>query len=57
MKDNFLLTLAIAEDATDTAYILYDGHSSYAEFPYASLKRENERNSDAISALVKSTIK
>jgi len=57
MKDNFLLTLAISDDATETAYILYDGHSSYDEIPYAALKRENERNSDAISALVKSTIR
>jgi len=57
MKDNFLLTFAIADDATETAYILYDGHSSYDEIPYAALKRENERNSDAIAALVKSTIK
>lgn len=54
MKDNFLLTFAIADDATETAYILYDGHSSYDEYPYSALKRENERNADAIGALVKS---
>lgn len=57
MKDNFLLTLVIADDATETAYLLYDGHSSYDEYPYSAMKRENERNADAISALVKSSIR
>ena len=54
MKDSFLLTFVIADDATETAYILYDGHSSYAEYPYSALKRENERNADTMSALAKS---
>lgn len=54
MKDNFLLSFVIADDITETAYILYDGHTSYEEYPYSALKRENERNADAVTALSKS---
>lgn len=54
MKDNFLLTFVIADDMTETAYILYDGHSTYEEYPYSALKRENERTADAMSAISKS---
>lgn len=54
MKDNFLLTFVIADDATETAYILYDGHSSYEEIPYSAMRRENERTADAMSAISKS---
>ena len=54
MRDNFLLTFVIADDMTETAYVLYDGHSSYEEYPYSVLKRENERTADAMSAISKS---
>ena len=54
MKDNFLLTFVITDDMTETAYILYDGHTSYEEYPYSALKRENERTADAMSAITKS---
>ena len=54
MRDNFLLTFVIADDMTETAYILYDGHSTYEEYPYSALKRENERTADAMSAISKS---
>lgn len=54
MKDNFLLTFVITDDMTDTAYILYDGHTTYEEYPYSALKRENERTADAMSAITKS---
>lgn len=54
MRDNFLLTFVIADDMTDTAYIMYDGHSTYEEYPYSALKRENERTADAMSAISKS---
>lgn len=53
IKDSFLLALVITDDATDTAYIMYDGHSNYEEYPYSSLKRENEKTSDAINAMIK----
>lgn len=53
IKDNFLLSLIITDDATDTAYILYDGHTDYEEYPYASMKRENEKVNDEINALIK----
>lgn len=54
MRDNFLLTFVIADDMTETAYIMYDGHSTYEEYPYSALKRENERTADAMSAISKS---
>lgn len=54
MKDNFLLTLVIADDATDTAYVLYDGHTSYEDLPYSSMRRENERAASAMEAIGKS---
>ena len=54
MKDNFLLTFVIADDITETAYIMYDGHTSYDEVPYSALKRDNERTADAMSVLSKS---
>jgi hypothetical protein len=53
IKDNFLLALVITDDATETAYIMYDGHSSYEEYPYKTLKRENEKTSDAIDSMIK----
>lgn len=53
IKDNFLLALVITDDATETAYILYDGHSDYDEYPYNSMKRENEKVNDEINALIK----
>lgn len=54
MKDNYLLTFVIADDATETAYVLYDGHTSYEELPYSAMRRENERTADAMSAISKS---
>lgn len=54
MRDNFLLTFVIADDMTETVYIMYDGHSTYEEYPYSALKRENERTADAMSAISKS---
>ena len=54
MRDNFLLTFVIADDMTETAYIMYDGHTTYEEYPYSALKRENERTADAMSAISKS---
>lgn len=54
MKYNFLLTFVIADEASETVYILYDGHTSYEEVPYSSMRRENERTADAMSAISKS---
>lgn len=53
IKDMFLLALVITDDATETAYVMYDGHSSYEEYPYSSLKRENEKTTDAVNAMIK----
>lgn len=53
IKDNMLLALVITDDATETAYVLYDGHSEYEEYPYATMKRENEKVNDEINALIK----
>lgn len=53
IKDNFLLAFVITDDATETAYILYDGHSDYEEYPYNTLKRENEKVNDEINAMIK----
>ena len=53
MKDNFLLTFVIADDVTETAYVLYDGHNDFDEFPYSTIKRENEKNNDIINSLIK----
>ena len=53
IKDNFLLAFVITDDATETAYVLYDGHSDYEEYPYNSLKRENEKVNDEINAMIK----
>lgn len=53
ITDNFLLAFVITDDATETAYILYDGHSDYEEYPYNSLKRDNEKVNDEINAMIK----
>ncbi len=53
IKDSFLLGLVICDEATETAYIMYDGHSNYEEYPYSSLKRENEKVNDEINAMIK----
>lgn len=53
IKDNFLIALVITDDATETAYVLYDGHSNYEEYPYTSIKRDNEKVNDEINAMIK----
>ena len=53
IKDNFLIALVITDDATETAYVLYDGHSDYEEYPYTSIKRDNEKVNDEINAMIK----
>lgn len=53
VKDMFLLGFVIVDEATETAYILYDGHSDYEEYPFRTLKRENDKTSDAIDAMIK----
>lgn len=53
IKDNFLLALVITDDATETAYIMYDGHSEWEEYPYNAIKRENEKVNDEVNALIK----
>ena len=53
VKDMFLLGFVIIDEATETAYILYDGHSDYEEYPFRTLKRENDKTSDAIDAMIK----
>lgn len=53
IKDTFLLALVITDDATETAYIMYDGHSSYEEYPYSSLRRENDKRDSEVENLIK----
>lgn len=53
IKDNFLLALVITDDATETAYIMYDGHSEWEEYPYNSIKRDNDKVNDEVNALIK----
>ena len=53
IKDTFLLALVITDDATETAYILYDGHSEYEEYPYSSLKRENDKSASHVDTIIK----
>ena len=53
MRDNFLLTLAIVDDVTETAYIMYDGHDNYQEYPFSYIKKENSKNEDIVNALIK----
>ena len=56
MKDNFLLTFVVTDDVTETAWVLYDGHNQFDEFPYSTIKRENEKNNDMVNALVKNLL-
>lgn len=53
MKDNFLLSFVVVDDITETAYVLIDGHADFEEYPYTSIKRENQKNSEAINALLR----
>ena len=53
MKDNFLLTFVISDDVTETLYVMYDGDTRFSEFPFATIKRENNKNEDIVNALIK----
>lgn len=53
VEDNFLLSLVITDDNAKTAYILYDSHTAYEEYPYKSLKRDNDKTSDTVDSLIK----
>lgn len=53
MTDNFLLSFIVVDDITETAYVLVDGHNDFEEYPYTSIKRENQKNSEAINALLR----
>ena len=53
MTDNFLLSFVITDDVSETVYVLYDGHQDFQEFPYTTIKRENNKNEDIVNALIK----
>lgn len=53
MKDNFLLSFVISDDVTETLYIMYDGDTQFSEFPFSTIKRENNKNEDIVNALIK----
>lgn len=53
MKDNFLLSFVISDDVTETLYVMYDGDTQFSEFPFTSVKRENNKNEDIVNALIK----
>ena len=53
IKDYFLLGIMIVDDMLDTAYILYDGFSEYAEYPYSMMMRENETSDKEIKNLLR----
>lgn len=42
LKEHFLLGLIIIDDMMETCYILYNGFSEFAEYPYSILSKENE---------------
>lgn len=53
MKDNFLLSFVISDDVTETLYVMNDGDTQFSEFPFSSVKRENNKNEDIVNALIK----
>lgn len=53
MKDNFLLSLVVTDDVTKTLYVMYDGHTSFIEIPYTTIKRENDKTKDVVDSLIK----
>lgn len=53
MKDNFLLSFVISDDVTETLYVMNDGDTQFSEFPFSSVKRENNKNEDIVDALIK----
>lgn len=53
MTDNFLLSFVVADDVSETVYVMYDGHPDFQEFPYSTIKRENNKNEDIVNALIK----
>lgn len=53
MKDNFLLSFVISDDVTETLYVMNDGDTQFSEFPFSSIKRENNKNEDIVNALIK----
>jgi hypothetical protein len=55
MQDNFLLSFVIADDLTETMYVMYDGHSRFEEYPYSSVQKENQKNEKLVNALIKTT--
>lgn len=56
MKDNFLLSLVIVDELTETLYILYDGHNEYEDYPFVSIQRENEKHNSQVETLIKSLV-
>lgn len=53
MSDNFLLSFVVIDEVTQTIYVMYDGHTSFAEIPFSTIKRENDKTNDIVEALIK----
>lgn len=53
IKDSYLLGLIVMDDSSETAWVMYDGKPNWEDMPYSAVKRETEKETNAITNLAK----